>query len=190
VGKQPKTVPLPSAPKALAIHTLGSAEPSRPRLEAADNMEHVPLEDERPEHTVQLGRDVSDLDRNSLLSLMWGHRDVFAFAPEEMPGIAQTVIEHWLNVDPLHRPVVQKKHHIDPERAATANAEVQKLLEAGFIRECQYPEWISNVVLVKKPNGTWRICVDFTDLNKACTTDSYLLPKIDKLVDVMAGMPY
>ena len=72
-----------------------------------------------------------------------------------------------------------------PERATAANAEVQKLLEAEFIRECQYPEWISNVVLVKKPNGTWRMCVDFTDLNKACPKDSYLLPKIDKLVDAM-----
>jgi len=56
---------------------------------------------------------------------------------------------------------------MDPERAAAATTEVQKLLEAGFVRECQHPEWISNAVLVKKPNGTWRICVDFTDLNKA-----------------------
>jgi len=44
-----------------------------------------------------------------------------------------------------------------PERAAAANAKVQKLLEAGFTLECQYPEWISSVVLVKKPNKTWRM---------------------------------
>ena len=74
-----------------------------------------------------------------------------------------------------------------PKRAAAANAELQKLLEAGFIRECQYRKWISNVVLVKKPNGTWRMCVDFTDLNKACWKDSYLLPKIDRLVAAIAG---
>jgi len=67
------------------------------------------------------------------------------------------------------------------------NAEVQKLLEAGFIGECQYPEWISNVVLVEKPNGTWRMCVDFTGLIKACLKDSYPLPKIDKLMDATAG---
>jgi len=61
------------------------------------------------------------------------------------------------------------------------------LLEAGFIRECHYPEWVSNVVLVKKPNGSWRMCIDFTDLNWACLKDSYPLPKIDKLVDSTAG---
>jgi len=74
-----------------------------------------------------------------------------------MSGITPTVMEHWLNVDPHHRPVIQKKRHIGPERAAAANADVQKLLEARFIRECQYPEWISNVVLVKKPNETGRM---------------------------------
>ena len=68
-----------------------------------------------------------------------------------------------------------------------ANIEVQKLLEAGFIRECQYSEWILYVVLVRKPNGTLRMYVDFTDLNKACLKDSCPLSKIDKLVDTMAG---
>jgi len=73
------------------------------------------------------------------------------------------------------------------ERSSAALAEVKKLLDAGFIRECHYPEWVSNVVLVKKPNGTWRMCIDFTDLNRACPKDSYPLPKIDKLVDSPAG---
>ena len=102
-------------------------------------------------------------------------------------GIASTGMEQRLNAEPRHKLFIQKKRHMGPERAATANTGVQKLLEADFILECHYPEWISNVVLVKKPNGTWRICVDFTDLNKACPNDSYPLPKIDKLVDAMAG---
>ena len=64
--------------------------------------------------------------------------------------------------------------------------EVRKLLDAGFIREVYYLDWLANVVMVKKNNGKWRICVDFTDLNKACPKDSYLLPRIDTLVDSMA----
>jgi len=67
-----------------------------------------------------------------------------------------------------------------------ATMEVKKLLKASFVRECQYPEWILNVVLVKKPNGPWKMYVDFTDLNKACPKDSHPIPKIDKLVDATA----
>ena len=77
-----------------------------------------------------------------MVSLLLEYRDVFTFGPEEMPGIDPTIGEHRLNVDPLYKSVIQKKRHMGPERAAAATAEVQKLLEVGFIRECQYPEWI------------------------------------------------
>ena len=61
--------------------------------------------------------------------------------------------------------------------------EVTKLLMAGFIREVYYLDWLANVVLMKKANGKWRMCVDFMDLNKACPKDSFPLPRIDQLVD-------
>ena len=57
------------------------------------------------------------------------------------------------------------------------------MLEASFIREVYYPDWLANVVMVKKANGKWRMCVDFTDLNRAFPKDSYPLPRIDTLVD-------
>ena len=57
------------------------------------------------------------------------------------------------------------------------------MLEANFIREVYYPDWLANVVIVKKANGKWKMCVDFTNLNKACPKDSYPLPRIDTLVD-------
>jgi hypothetical protein len=65
--------------------------------------------------------------------------------------------------------------------------EVEKLLKARFIREVYYPDWLANVVLVKKSNGKWRMCIDFTDLNKACPKDSFPLPRIDMLVDSTVG---
>ena len=61
--------------------------------------------------------------------------------------------------------------------------EVEKLLKAQFIREVYYPDWLANVVLMKKSNGKWRMCVDFTDLNKAYPKDSFPLPRIDALVN-------
>jgi len=65
--------------------------------------------------------------------------------------------------------------------------EVSKLLKAGFIGEAHYPEWLANMVMVKKASGKLRICIDYTDLNKACPKDSFLLPKIDQLVDATAS---
>ena len=64
--------------------------------------------------------------------------------------------------------------------------EVKKLLEADFIREVHYPDWLVNIVMVKKAKRKWRMCVDFTDLNRACPKDSYPLHRIDTLVDLMA----
>ena len=64
--------------------------------------------------------------------------------------------------------------------------EVDKLISNGFIKESFYPSWLANPVLVKKSNGKWRTCVDFTDLNKACPKDNFSLPRIDQLVDTMS----
>ena len=64
---------------------------------------------------------------------------------------------------------------------------VEKLLTAGFIKEVYYPKWLANVVMVKKSNGKWRMCVDFTNLNRACPKDSFPLPRIDQLVDSIAS---
>ena len=61
------------------------------------------------------------------------------------------------------------------------------MLLVGFIRKVYYPDWLANVVLVKKANGKWRECMDFTDLNKSCSKDSFSLPRIDQLVDSTAG---
>ena len=64
--------------------------------------------------------------------------------------------------------------------------EVRKLQDAGFIRKVYYPDWLANVVMVKKANRKWRMCVDFMDLNKACPKDSYPLLQVDILVDSTA----
>ena len=65
--------------------------------------------------------------------------------------------------------------------------EVNKRLAASFIREVYYPNWLVNVVLVKKANGKWRMCVNFTNFNKACTKDNFPLPRIDQMVDSTTG---
>ena len=104
-----------------------------------------------------------------------------------MQGIPAKVIVHRLNVDPECKPIRQKRRNFAPERQQVINGEVKKLLAAKFIREVHYPDWSANVVMVKKASGKWRICIDYTDLNKACPKDSFPLPEIDQLVDATSG---
>ena len=96
------------------------------------------------------------------------------------------IIVHRLNVSPSFSPIQQKKRVFAQEPDRAIAEEIRKLLEVDFIREVYYPDWLANVVMVKNANGKWRICVDFTDLNKACPKDSYPLPRIDTLVDSTA----
>ncbi|XP_013629770.1 PREDICTED: uncharacterized protein LOC106335718 [Brassica oleracea var. oleracea] len=85
------------------------------------------------------------------------------------------------------KPIRQKRRKLGPDRSKAVNEEVDRLLGAGSIAEVRYPEWLANPVVVKKKNGKWRVCVDFTYLNKACPKDSYPLPSIDHLVESTAG---
>ena len=103
-----------------------------------------------------------------------------------MPRIDPSVMVHKLNVLPSFPPVRQKKRVFAPERDQAIAEEVRKLQEVSFIREVYYPDWLANVVMVKKANDKWRMCVDFTDLNKACPKDSYPLLRVDVLVDSTA----
>ena len=80
-----------------------------------------------------------------------------------------------------------RRTELGPERAKAVNDEVDKLLKAGSITEVKYPDWLANPVVVKKKNGKWRVCIDFTDLNKACPKDSFPLPHIDRLVEATNG---
>ena len=90
-------------------------------------------------------------------------------------------------MNPDRKPIQQRRRVFAPERDQAVADEVTKLLAVGFIQEVHYPKWLANVVLVKKENGRWRMCVDFTDLNKACPKDSFPLPIIDQLVDSTVG---
>ena len=93
-----------------------------------------------------------------------------------MPEINPSIMVHRLNVSPTFPPIRQKKRVFAQERDRAIAEEVYKLEDIDFIREVYYLNWLANVVMVKKANGKWRMCVDFTDLNKACPKDSYPLP--------------
>ncbi|GAU39237.1 hypothetical protein TSUD_396840 [Trifolium subterraneum] len=148
--------------------------------------ELVPL-GEDPTKGVKIGVDLHDLVKRQLKACLRENAELFAWSAAEMPGIDPEVACHQLTIDPRASVVVQRRRKQSPEKAEAARKAVKDLLEANFIAEAQYTTWLSNVVLVKKSNGKWRMCVDYTDLNSVCPKDAYPLPNIDKLVDNSSG---
>jgi hypothetical protein len=100
-----------------------------------------------------------------------------------MPEIPREVIEHKLSIDPAFKLIKQKERRYTPQRHETIRLEVNKLLEAGFIRPVDYLNWLVNTVLIEKPDGSWRMCINYISLNKACSKDEYALPRIYQIVD-------
>ena len=92
-----------------------------------------------------------------------------------MPGIPREVAEHTLKIHPGSKPVKQRLRRFDEEKRRAIGEEIAKLLTARFIKEVHHPEWLTNPVLVRKKNAKWRMCVDYTGLNKACPKDPFPL---------------
>ena len=104
-----------------------------------------------------------------------------------MPGVPKELIEHALKVDPKDTPKKQRLRRFSPDKREAIKKELAKLLAVGFIKEVYHPEWLANLVLVQKKNNEWRMCVDYTDLNKHCPKDPFGLPRIDQVIDSTAG---
>jgi hypothetical protein len=104
-----------------------------------------------------------------------------------MPGVPRELAEHSLDVSKTAKPVRQKLHRFAKDRKEVIRVEILKLLAARFIRECKNPVWLANPVLVPKKTGQWRMCIDYTDLNRHCPKDPFPLPRIDQVVDSTTG---
>ncbi|XP_074378382.1 uncharacterized protein LOC141719919 [Apium graveolens] len=158
------------------------------RAGAAEDTIPILVDPNDPSKVLRIGSNLSFDLREDLARFLRENLDVFAWSHSDMIGIDPNVMCRWLNLDPKKKGVRQKRRPISGERAEALREEVDRLMEAGLVREAFYPVWLANPVLVKKPNGKWRTCVDFTDLNKACPKDSFPLPRIDQLVDSTAGL--
>ena len=97
----------------------------------------------------------------------------------DMPGIPREVAEHTLKIHLGSKPVKQRLRRFDEEKCRAIGKEIAKLSAVGFIREVHHPEWLANPVLVQNKSRKWRMCVDYTGLNKACPKDPFPLPRID-----------
>ena len=114
---------------------------------------------------------------------------MFAWSAYKAPQVDPNFICHHLNVNPSAIPKKQPLQHLFKEHFDAVNGEVLKLKLVEAINEIFYPKWLVNTVVVKNKIGKWRVCVNFTDLNKAYPKDLFPLPWIDQLVDTIAGHP-
>lgn len=108
---------------------------------------------------------------------------MFAWQPSDIPGVPREVIEHHLVVCPHAQPVKKKVRKKALERQQFITDEIKKLEAAGLVRGVLHPTWLANPVVVRKANGKWKLCINFTDLNKACPKDPFPLARIDQIVD-------
>ncbi|GKA25595.1 reverse transcriptase domain-containing protein [Tanacetum coccineum] len=107
-----------------------------------------------------------------------------------MTGIPRAITEHRLDTYPHIEPKVQKKRSLAPDRKKVVTDEVNEWHKAGIVRRVRYPSWVANPVLVKKVDRSWRMCINFKDLNKACPKDLYPLPEIDWKIESLMGFKY
>ena len=122
------------------------------RPEPSEELEPVQLDD-NPEHLAYIDSRLAEDLRHPLIHFLKQNKDVFTWKQEDMGGINPAIITHRLNVSPSFKSVKQKRRSIALERQKAINEEVGKLLQAGVIGEVEYPEWLANVVLIKKADG-------------------------------------
>ena len=142
---------------------------SVPALQVNESIDLVNLGDKDNIQEVQI---VNGPEKDQIVQLCHEFKEVFAWTYRDMPGLDPSIATHKIPT----RPDIQNK----------VKQEVMKLLESGFIRVANYPEWVANIVPVPKKGGKIRICVDYRDLNKASPKDYFPIPHIDMVVDSAA----
>ncbi|GKF15345.1 reverse transcriptase domain-containing protein [Tanacetum coccineum] len=107
-----------------------------------------------------------------------------------MAEVLRRIIQHSLNVNVSVTPVAQKRRILGSEKSKAVMKEVEEWIKASIVRPVRYPTWISNPVLVKKVDETRRMCIDFKNVNSACSKDYYPLPEIDLKIEAVIGFPF
>ncbi|GJU89738.1 hypothetical protein Tco_1302161 [Tanacetum coccineum] len=135
-----------------------------------ETQEEQRLEAGQPDVTTPR-RNLSAEGRAELIKVLRKHADAFVWVLTDMTGIPRFVAEHELKTYPQVEPRVQQKRSIALDRRNVVKKEVEEWLKAGIVKRVRYPTWVANAVLVKKADGSWRICIDVKDMNKACPND-------------------
>jgi len=127
----------------------------------------------------QVGTWLPPQEKKELIEFLRRNLDAFAWSAYEAPRLYPSFIYHHLNVNPFVNSKKQPPRRSSKDHSDAVKNDVMKLKQTGAIKEVFYPEWLANTIVVKKKNEKWRVCVDFTELNKTCLKDLFPMPQID-----------
>jgi hypothetical protein len=165
-----------------------------PGFMSADKLEEIDIGDGDKPRPTFISAKLESSFREGLIKLLKEYKDCFAWDYSEMPGLDRSIVEDQLPIIPGFKPYKQPPRKIYKDEAlADVKKEIERLLDANFIRPCRYAEWIPNIVPVYKKNGKMRVCIDFKYLNRATPMDGYPMPvaaaghKVISFMDGNAG---
>jgi hypothetical protein len=124
-------------------------------IEAEGDFKRVALDPRVLGKVVYIGIEMSPQEQAELLQFLDKNSNVFTWSTSDLVGVSREVIEHKMQVNLHMKPKKHKLHKMSKEKIEVAKAKVQRLLDVGFIREERYPQWLANVVMVRKKNEKW-----------------------------------
>jgi hypothetical protein len=154
---------------------------------SADELEEIEIgPGDKPQPTF-ISKKLDPSLRESMIASLKDYSDCFAWDYTEMLGLDRSIVEHRLPLKKGFRPFQQWAREMRTKVLEEVKKEIEKMLEAGFIRPCRYAEWISSIVPVQKKDDWWWVCVDFRDLNRATPKDEYPMSVVETLINAAAG---
>lgn len=137
--------------------------------------------------TLSLNNQLNELEKSRLLALLKEFPEVF---PSKGVALGCTnVIEHQIKTS-SHAPVNEPLRRFALWQREEINKQIKDMLDKGIISPCTNAEWVANVVLARKKDGTLRFCVDYKNLNERTDNDPYPLPRIDDCLDALKNCSY
>ena len=155
---------------------------------SADPLEKVDIGNGAVARPTYINQNLTADLKLDLIALLKEYIDCFAWEYHEIPGLSRELVEHRLPIKSGFRPYKQPARRFNPKLYDRIKEEINRLLEANFIRPCRYADWISNIVPVEKKGfGKLRVCIDLRNLNKATPKDEYPMPIADSLINDASG---
>ena len=162
--------------------------PKRPKMEPVrSDIEECNIGTNEKPKMIKLSKSLSSEEKVKYIELLKEYQDVFAWGYEDLKTYNKDIIQQKIPLKENQKPFQQKLRRINPILLPLIEKEVKRMFDAQIIAPVRYSDWVSNLVPTGKKTIEIRLCIDFKNLNKASLKDNYLLPKVDHILQRVAG---